>query len=425
MAREFAWWKGISAIPVCVALSIPADFSRADNDATPQQTSRRAVKIEAAKPIKAAPLDAGEAEPLKDEPAEVAAPIAEDGKAGDTAKLELDFIQERYPDGAIKIERYMRLDAQGNYIRHGAWTMYEPGGEVMARGRYEHGERHGTWVRIYKGDESPIFAQTPFKECKAPFHSQVAFKEGGLHGNWILTDAQQRKISEISFENGQRNGLAELRYASGDKMQSITYRDGLIEGQMQQWDADGKLSRVEEYQGSRRNSLPKISHYSNGQKRAEEHYRTGAITIQSPDDWWNARFAVYSAQGNEVKHGPSIAWHENGTKKSQGEYQNNQPVDKFTWWHATGQRSMEGYYQDGKPNGEWTWWHPNGQKAIQGKYQDGAPVGKWLWWKEDGRLAQSSDHSKEAPLADSSSKPASETATLPEETPESPSILKR
>ena len=38
--------------------------------------------------------------------------------------------------------------------------------------------------------------------------SQVNFTDGKMDGEWIITDANDRKVIEISFKDGQRNGLA-------------------------------------------------------------------------------------------------------------------------------------------------------------------------------------------------------------------------
>lgn len=416
MSRKFAWWKGASAVSVCVALSLPAICSRADENPSPLRSSRRAAPTEAGVPTRAA-------ETNLDSPDDEKAPSKEDAKteAGDS---EIELIQERYPNGAIKIEREVTLDSEGNYIRHGSWTQYDQAGSVISRGRYDKDERNGTWTRVYKGGESPIFALTPYKEFTGPYISQATFEMGRLHGKWIIADSKQHKISEIAFENGQRNGQAIWWYANGSKMQEINYRDGLIEGELMQWDADAKPISQETYQAGRR-TIPRISHYSNGQKRTEEIFLSSPVTIESADDWWNARFIVLSPIGKDVKHGISTAYHENGQKKSQGQYQNNLPEGKFVWWYATGQKSMEGSFQSGKANGSWAWWHPNGQKSIKGEYKDGAPVGKWFWWKEDGRVAQNADVSDGERLVDDIKFPAAETAALPEEPIEAPSILKR
>lgn len=405
MALKSAWRKAVSAFPICVALSIPAGLCFAEEPTLVPRSSRRSVPTESApRPTEVKLNGISTDVPESD----IERPVFKPTPATRTTEGDIELIQERYPTGAIKIEREMTQDAEGNYIRHGNWTLYDTAGNIIARGRYEKGEREGTWTRVYKGDESPIFAQSPYREYKGPYLSQANFENGRLSGAWIIADAKQHKISEINFENGVRNGLSISWYPSGAKMQEVVYREGLIDGEHLQWSTDSKLIAKEEYQAGRKIS-PKITFFSNGQKKVEESYLSPAVTIDSGDDWWNAKFSIYATHGKETKHGPSTSWHENGQKRLTGNYENNQPEGKFVWWFPSGQKSMEGVFQNGKPVGVWTWWHANGQKATRGEYKDGVPVGKWMWWNEDGRLAKSVEGER---LLGELSKPAAESASL-------------
>src|SRR5262245_42382882 len=56
---------------------------------------------------------------------------------------EVEMVRERYPDGAIKIERQMTLDRDGNYVNHGGWKMFSTNGDVLAEGQYHFGQRVG------------------------------------------------------------------------------------------------------------------------------------------------------------------------------------------------------------------------------------------------------------------------------------------
>ena len=44
----------------------------------------------------------------------------------------VETFTERYPNGNVKIERQVTLDADGNYVNHGAWKMYNAAGKVVA-----------------------------------------------------------------------------------------------------------------------------------------------------------------------------------------------------------------------------------------------------------------------------------------------------
>src|SRR5690349_15541026 len=39
---------------------------------------------------------------------------------------EVEIVRERYADGKVRIERQVTLDADGDYVNHGAWKQYSP-----------------------------------------------------------------------------------------------------------------------------------------------------------------------------------------------------------------------------------------------------------------------------------------------------------
>jgi len=37
-------------------------------------------------------------------------------------------------------------------------------------------------------------------------------------------------------------------------------------------------------------------------------------------------------------------------------------------------------------HGHWTTWHENGQKKSEGEYEKGSREGRWTYWNEDGSI---------------------------------------
>jgi antitoxin component YwqK of YwqJK toxin-antitoxin module len=115
----------------------------------------------------------------------------------------------------------------------------------------------------------------------------------------------------------------------------------------------------------------------------------GAVTSQkSADDFWNVRFAKYTNDGKDLRHGIAKAWYPNGRIEHEGIYQFGKKSGVFTYWHENGQVATTGEYRDDQPEGTWVWWHENGQKSAFGKYQDGQLTGEWRWWNEAGKLTK-------------------------------------
>ncbi len=313
-----------------------------------------------------------------------ATPDASDG-------AEAEVIRERFPNGSVKIERDVTQDAQGNYLNHGAWKMWDQRGGLVAQGEYRYGNRTGEWIRWYRSPtEAELLTKSPYQQFNTPFISQATFQHGQLHGTWTIYDGKQRKISQWQFNDGKRNGLSTWYFANGKKMREVEYRDGEIDGHLTEWSPEGTVTVNDTYQAGRK-LAEKTSKHPNGAKKSQGMYLFAKDVEQTPDDWWNCKLLVTTKTGKDEKHGESTSWHANGQMQQKGEFDHDVQVGEFTWWHNNGQKALQGRFDQGKQDGTWTWWYTSGQKSIRGQYAHGNPTGRWTWWKEDGKVAQSAD----------------------------------
>ncbi|MBI3838958.1 MAG: hypothetical protein HY288_13635 [Planctomycetia bacterium] len=328
------------------------------------------------------------------------APEAEDSRPQDPSESdestspdqsETEVITERYPDGAVKTEREVTQDTQGNYINHGAWEMWDQRGNPVAQGAYDHDNRTGTWIRWYRNPaEASMLTKAPYQQFSPPFISQATFDNGQLTGTWTIYHGKKRKISQWEFADGRRHGVAIWWHANGRKMREVQYREGEIDGELVEWGPEGTVLVKETYQFGRKLAR-KTSTHSGGKKKSEGMYLFAKDVEQTPDDWWNCKPQVTIKQGKDERHGPWTSWYTNGQQQLEGTFEHDVQVGQFTWWHTNGQKAVDGRFESGKQDGPWTWWYPSGQKSIHGEYVHGNPTGRWTWWKEDGKVAQSAD----------------------------------
>jgi len=305
-------------------------------------------------------------------------------------ETEVEVIRERYPNRAVKIEREVTQDAEGNYVNHGSWKMWDAQGSVVAEGQYHFGQRVGVWNRWYRTGEVELLKTAPYSSFQGPFISQASFDQDQLNGKWCIFDSHQHKISEFEFADGERHGNFTWWFSSGQKMRECHYDGGELNGQFLEWGQDSRLILQVAYEHGRRLGS-RAENYPAGGKKSDGLYLFAKEVVQTPDDWWNAKPAAYTKQGNDERHGHWIVWYSNGQKEVEGEYDHDIQVGEFTWWHANGQRTIQGEYRDGEQQGRWVWWHENGQKSIQGEFKQGHPIGKWTWWNEDGKVARASE----------------------------------
>jgi antitoxin component YwqK of YwqJK toxin-antitoxin module len=305
-----------------------------------------------------------------------------------------EVIEERYPNGTLKVAREVIQDERGNYVNHGAWKMFNEKGAVIVDGQFYEDQRHGVWNRWYSGGEVAFLRQKPFSDFHGPFVSQGIFDSGDLHGAWLVYDAKGRKICEIRFNHGERDGLAVWWHPNGKKMREMNFDKGVVHGDVFEWHIDGSIASKDHYDQGRKLTT-QTTYYGGDVKKTSGRFLEPELQASKLDDWWKGEMATYASKGKAIKHGPYTAWHGSGQVRMKGEYKYDVPVGTFTWYYANGQKSLEGTYEEGKQEGEWSWWHENGQRSIKGFFTGGNPSGKWVWWNKEGKVAQSGDFSDE------------------------------
>ncbi len=302
---------------------------------------------------------------------------------------EVEVIRERYPDGAIRIERQTTLDRDGNYVNHGTWKMFTPKADVLAEGQFHFGQRVGLWTRWHGQNDSAVFGEFPFNQFKPPFMSQVTFSDGVMDGEWIITDASDRKCSQISLKMGQRHGMAITWLPNGKTFRQATYDQAKPVGDLLEAnEKTGELERVATYVDGRK-LVNRTNYHPGTRQKKTEIIHLAAETIQEAgDEFWNVRLAKYSTKGKDLRHGSAKAWFADGKQEFEGFYQYGQKAGMFTFWHQNGQVASTGEYKEDRAEGQWVWWHANGQKSAIGRYEGGVLIGEWRWWDEAGKLTK-------------------------------------
>jgi antitoxin component YwqK of YwqJK toxin-antitoxin module len=330
-------------------------------------------------------------------PASLPIPLLSDIAATDYSEIktepgvtgEVELVRERYADGKVRVERQVTLNGDGNYVNHGAWKMYAPSGDVAAEGKYNFGQRNGLWTRWNGRNDSPTLNEFPFKNFKAPFMSQANFIDGKLDGDWVITDANDRKVLLITFKAGQRNGQATTWLPNGKVLKQTTYENGIPTGDLLEANnKTGEIARTATYEDGRK-VVTKTNYFPGSRKKQSEIMYLAAKTIEETgDDYWSVKLAKYGAEGGDMRHGSSKTWYANGKAEQDGSYAYGKKTGTFTYWHENGQVAATGEYKDDLAEGSWVWWHDNGQKSAVGKYVKGALIGDWRWWDETGKLTK-------------------------------------
>jgi hypothetical protein len=215
---------------------------------------------------------------------------------------------------------------------------------------------------------------------------------------------------QVSLSGGKRNGVTTVWLPTGNAYSQATYENGIRVGDVMEADNKGQLKRVATYINGR-SLTTRTAKGRSKHKKSEEQF-LGAPTVEKrADDFWTLTLAEFVAEGEELRHGPSTNWFDNG----QLFYQHGKKHGTFTFYYENGQVAAAGEYKDDQPDGMWVWTHRNGQKATVGQYEGGRQVGDWRWWNDDGTLASQKNYSEAGSIAEES--PLNQPGDAPNDLP--------
>jgi antitoxin component YwqK of YwqJK toxin-antitoxin module len=281
-------------------------------------------------------------------------------------------IQEWYPNGGLRSECEVNVDADGNVVNDGAWRKWNLAGTLIADGHYQNGKQSGEWVRWFNRDEADTLFTAPFDQFESPFVSGATFVEGQMHGEWTIADAQGRTCSRVTLKNGERNGAATLWLPDGRVFREAHFSNALPSGELRGLGPDGNLTTIATYAEGRQ-VVNNVTYFPGSvDKRIESTCQTAVVTLRASDDYMRLRFAQYAVSSKFARHGEWRSWYSNGQLQCVGNYENDRETGMFTWWHANAAPAVTGHVVDGQPNGVWIWWYANGQRAAKAQFDRAA-----------------------------------------------------
>ncbi len=132
-------------------------------------------------------------------------------------------------------------------------------------------------------------------------------------------------------------------------------------------------------------SLQLITKYHpNGNKKSEGYYEE-LEPVGDHRSWYEngnkQSETIEISESSDV----STEWYENGQIKSKGVRTHYFESGLWTYWHENGNKKSEGCFEgeDGCV-GKWRYWHNNGQSACTGILQGYRGNGLWTFWDEAG-----------------------------------------
>jgi antitoxin component YwqK of YwqJK toxin-antitoxin module len=255
-----------------------------------------------------------------------------------------------------------------NGVVNGYCTRFNDKGIIREKGNYLDGKRHGTWfVFSDTGEPETIYEYSKGQLIAAPYpiietHRKTGKKDkdGEETGIWVTTNPQV--IDSITYSGGKKEGYA-AKYYQGILESRGNYADGDKNGVWYNYTEFGELYHVITYKSDSKDGSYKA--YEEGCLKEEGQYnnneRDGLWKFYDCSNYYLKLEETFKMGERE---GPYRTFHENGKLKSEGSWKNN---------------NRHGLYKE---------YHENGKLAEIGNYEDNSAVGEWRYYYDDGQLKE-------------------------------------
>jgi antitoxin component YwqK of YwqJK toxin-antitoxin module len=87
-----------------------------------------------------------------------------------------------------------------------------------------------------------------------------------------------------------------------------------------------------------------------------------------------------------IRDGKYISFYENGNKKSEGFYRNDEPTGIWNYYYESGKLKMRGGLRGNTNYGLWRFYYENGNVSMEGEIYNGQREGKWNFYFETASL---------------------------------------
>lgn len=359
------------------------------------------------------------------------------GTAQETSTIKDGYQIFKYPNGAISSEGMIRngkpegfwksfyvtgvKKSEGrrtNFLLDSIWVFYDQAGDTTEKINYLYGKKNG-WYFKYKKDPSK--------------------------GDYIW--------SKELFAGDRKEGTAYLYFPDGKIQQTFAYNEGKKEGLSKEYDKDGNIITLLEYNNDFLVSRERINRTDNkGLKQGDwkEFYPNGKIKSEKTfvDDLQHGYYKEYDNKGtlvltmlydkgaivkSRVEDEPDIEivnrHDQDGKLTYSGPFRNKIPVGihrefgkdgkvsnafiyndnglllsegivdeagnrngKWKDLFANGKTQDEGQFTDNRRSGQWKFYNMAEKVEQTGSYNNGRPDGLWKWYYENGAILREEEY---------------------------------
>jgi antitoxin component YwqK of YwqJK toxin-antitoxin module len=340
------------------------------------------------------------------------------------------------------------VSAQENEaIKDGYQVFKYPNGTVSSEGLFKNGKPEGFWKSYYvtgvkksEGKRTSFLLDSiwVFYDQAGDTTEKINYLLGKRNGWYYKYKKEPSKgvyvFSKELFAGDRKEGTGYLYFPDGKVQQTMSYSEGKKQGLSKEYDKEGNLITLLEYNNDFLISRERINRLDNkGLKQGDwkEFYPNGRIKTEKTyvDDQLHGYYKEYDSRGIPVltmlyENGAIVKskvedetdieivnkYDQDGKMIYSGPYRNKIPVGIHREYGKDGKVSNAFRYNDtglllsegvvdeaGNSNGKWKDLFPDGKVQAEGQYTDNRRSGQWKFYNLQGKVEQTGSYNNGRP----------------------------
>ena len=305
-----------------------------------------------------------------------------------------------------------------NYLLDSIWIFYDQTGDTLEKINYLYGKKNGYYYKFKKDPSEGLY-----------IWSKDLFAGDRKEGTGYIYFPDHRIQQTITWNNGKRSGLAKefdregtiitlleynndflisrekinrkdnngLKqgdwkefYSNGNIKSEKTFRDDLLHGYYKEYDVKGNLVLTMLYENG---AIVKSNVEDQPDIEIRNKYDQNGKLIYSGPFRNSVPVGIHREYSADGKITDSKIYTDNGVLVSEGIV--NEQGDRNGKWEdffPDGKVMDEGQYTENRRSSLWKFYDSEGKTEQTGYFNNGRPDGNWKWYYENGALLREEDY---------------------------------
>ncbi len=305
-----------------------------------------------------------------------------------------------------------------NFLLDSIWIFYDQAGDTTEKINYLYGKKNG-WYYKFKKDPSQgvyIWSKELFAADRKEGTAYNYFPDSKIQQTFIYNSGKKEGLSKefdkegniitlfeynndflVSREkinrtdnNGLKQGEWKEFYPNGGIKSEKTFRDDLIHGYYKEYDNRGKLVLTMLYENG---AIVKSRVEDEPDiEIVNKHDQDGKLIYSGP--YRNKiPVGIHREYGKDGKVTNAFIYNDNGLLLHEGIVDEAGNFNgKWKDLYSNGKIQSEGQYTDNRRSGQWKFYNTSEKIEQTGSFNNGRPDGLWKWYYENGALLKEEEY---------------------------------